>query len=214
MDNLYEDSSVIFLGEYPAVHMPCHCKANGDGLVYIHQLVAEKILGRCLRENECVHHIDGDKNNYNENNLMIFASIGDHTRYHNALRYKSNYCLYMKDGVYHCIVGDVFIEQIENIYMRMNNINVQMRSLCPICGELKAKHATMCVTCYKNNKASNIPSKDELWKCILSLKNFRAVARKYGVTDNAVRKWCKKYGLLHKTSELKLLINNNDVTKS
>ena len=43
--------------------MPNHPKARVDGYVYIHQLQAEKVLGRKLNKKECFHHIDENKYN-------------------------------------------------------------------------------------------------------------------------------------------------------
>lgn len=66
---------------------------SGEGVTYTkyygrlaHRVVAEKILGRPLKENEVVHHMDFNRRNNNENNLMIFASNADHNRYHGQLR--------------------------------------------------------------------------------------------------------------------------------
>jgi hypothetical protein len=33
--------------------------------------------------------------------------------------------------------------------------------------------------------------------------SFLAVGKKYGVSDNAVRKWCKSLNLPHKATEIK-----------
>lgn len=54
----------------------------------------------------------------------------------------------------------------------------------------------------KHEKISKIPPKEEL---ILSFKTLRSMTRvgiKYGVSDNAVRKWFKKYNLPFKSREL------------
>ena len=40
------------------------------------------------------------------------------------------------------------------------------------------------------------PEKDELYNMLLH-NSFLAVGRKYGVSDNAIRKWCKSYGIPH-----------------
>ena len=48
----------------------------------IHREVAEKKLGRPLRRCEVVHHINGNKHDNRPENLMVFASQGEHAKYH------------------------------------------------------------------------------------------------------------------------------------
>ena len=57
---------------------------HSDGYVYIHQLQAEKMLGRKLNKKECVHHIDENKYNNSFDNLMVFKTIADHTAFHSG----------------------------------------------------------------------------------------------------------------------------------
>lgn len=47
-----------------------------------HRVVAEKMLGRSLKENEVVHHIDKNKKNNHPSNLMVFRSQSEHIRWH------------------------------------------------------------------------------------------------------------------------------------
>lgn len=47
----------------------------------VHVLKMESRLGRPLREDECVHHIDGDTLNNEDNNLALVTRSG-HTRLH------------------------------------------------------------------------------------------------------------------------------------
>jgi hypothetical protein len=57
-------------------------KCGRDGKrVYEHRLVMEQKLGRTLRPGEVVHHIDADRANNDPDNLMVFASNGEHLRY-------------------------------------------------------------------------------------------------------------------------------------
>lgn len=44
------------------------------------------------------------------------------------------------------------------------------------------------------------PDKETLYKELLET-NFNAVGRKYGVSDNSIRKWCKFYGMSHKSKD-------------
>lgn len=46
-----------------------------------HKVVMEEFLGRSLRANECVHHIDHDKTNNKINNLALLT-ISGHARLH------------------------------------------------------------------------------------------------------------------------------------
>lgn len=141
---------------------------NGE-FKYIHRIVAEEKIGRPLKKGEVVHHIDGSRDNYNKSNLMIFDNHKSHASYH-----MGNTIFEIEKGVYSAITG----------------------FYCPICGkELKYK-SNMCLDCYNIKRASNIPLKEELEKDIEKIGlNYSAIGRKYGVSDNAVRKWIKKYKL-------------------
>ncbi len=48
----------------------------------VHRIVMEEHLGRKLRKEEVVHHIDGNKSNNDINNLMLFPTKSVHTKYH------------------------------------------------------------------------------------------------------------------------------------
>lgn len=63
---------------------------KGEGKAYpkirgkhAHRVVAERMLGRKLRLGEVVHHKDGNKLNYTEENLEVFSSQKEHAAYHN-----------------------------------------------------------------------------------------------------------------------------------
>ncbi len=49
--------------------------------LFVHIYIMEMWLGRKLQNNECVHHIDGDKTNNNINNLALVTKSG-HSRLH------------------------------------------------------------------------------------------------------------------------------------
>ena len=168
-ENNNEYHNFVFTGQYLAVQRPSHSKSRIDGYVYIHQLQAEKKLGRELNAEECVHHIDENKYNNDINNLMIFKTKSDHTAFHSGCE------IYLD--------GDVWVAKIHK-----NNI-------CPICGvNSKDNHANMCISCYLKKKSSNIPSKEILTDLLLEYP-MTQIGKMYGVSDNSVRKWCKKYGL-------------------
>lgn len=84
---------------------------------------------------------------------------------------------------------------------------------CSICGKeitIESKSG-MCHHCFnktrppekKNTKRKvQLPSR-EILKNEIRHNTFRALGEKYGVTDNAIRKWCKSYDLPYKTFEIR-----------
>jgi len=48
----------------------------------LYRCVAEAVLGRVLAEGETVHHCDNNQRNNRPDNLWVFPSRSDHTRYH------------------------------------------------------------------------------------------------------------------------------------
>lgn len=64
---------------------------------------------------------------------------------------------------------------------------------CRICGKPITKNGDVCVDC--SHKAQRIVERPSAEQLLQELKesNFTAVGRKYGVSDNAIRKWCRAY---------------------
>jgi transposase len=52
-------------------HGYIHINVPGRGYMKEHTIIAEKALGRRLKRGEIVHHIDGDKTNNKNSNLLI-----------------------------------------------------------------------------------------------------------------------------------------------
>lgn len=80
---------------------------------------------------------------------------------------------------------------------------------CKKCGAEISKGAQFCKKCLgEEHRKTNRPSKEELFELIKTLP-FTEIGKMYGVTDNAVRKWCKSSGLPHLKSEIKKLIKQD-----
>jgi len=51
-----------------------------DSGTYVHRWVEENKLGRKLKTNEVVHHIDGNPLNNSPNNLKVYRNQSEHMR--------------------------------------------------------------------------------------------------------------------------------------
>ena len=51
-----------------------------------HRVVAERMIGRKLKKNEVVHHIDLNKQNNEEKNLVVIPSNSEHSHLHQILK--------------------------------------------------------------------------------------------------------------------------------
>ena len=159
---------------YKPEYINCYKKGNWKGFVYEHIFFAEKNLGRSLKEGEVVHHLDGNKLNNKLNNLIVLLR-SEHGRLHCWLEKGAPYC--------------------ENI--SENGVNCGEPKQCKVCGlTLQFKQKNFCsVECYLKHKKT-ITSKPNKRQLLEDLKEmpFTKVGKKYGVSDNAVRKWVRGYG--------------------
>lgn len=176
----------IIYDEYLLCYNPTHHKANKYGYVRIHIMQAEKKLGRKLKPGETVHHIDKNKHNNLLDNLIVFRTLADHTAFHKGTR-----AVKCDDGIWECPDKN------------------QKEKLCPICNKnMMDRHSNMCLECYKNKRNNDflnkIPSRNIL-KYEIYNYSFEELGKKYGVTGNAVKKWCKKYNLPFIKSEINLI---------
>lgn len=199
---VYKGHKVNISNGYYDVYFPEHPNARKNGSVMMQVLVAEEILGRVLEKEEVVHHKDFNRLNNDKNNLMIFASNYDHMNYHSMLKenIKDDYILYRKDGVYKC----------ELLYVFLNKKNIKFQKHkklkpCPKCGNMIDIKSNLCYKCNgEKARKTERPSKNILKEDIKNL-SFVNIGKKYGVSDNTIRKWCKQYSLPNKSSEIKKL---------
>lgn len=161
----------------------------------------------------------GSKHKYTPMEVDYFATVWKDVVYLVPLSETSNSkTLYENDDTYKAL-------NILSNYKRLSNdelYNMSQRShgksYCVDCGCEIAHDSQRCIVCHNKEIAVkhrtlkyssraglpiiDWPSKKEL-KLMLRTTSFVQIGKKYGVTDNAVRKWCKKYGLPFKASDIK-----------
>ena len=110
------------------------------------------------------------------------------------------------------INGDHYDNRIENLRIVCPNCHSQTETYCNKkekqhfycldCGKEIQRRSTRCLSCaakYNKNRVYKVkiedrPKKEELLNMILN-KSFVEIGKDFGVSDNAIRKWCKNYGL-------------------
>ena len=78
----------------------------------------------------------------------------------------------------------------------------KLSRFCPKCGKPISRHATVCSICAKCTIAKEQrPDKSTLAQRIADV-GFEAVGREFGVSGNAIKKWCVEYELPKKKKEV------------
>ena len=101
--------------------------------------------------------------------------------------------------------GETWIEKGRTYPIRSFSIltNNEMY-YCKNCGkEIVTKDATLCVDCCSASRRKvDRASRDEL-KHLIRTTSFLQIGKIYGISDTAIRKWCKSYGIPYKQKEIK-----------
>lgn len=95
----------------------------------------------------------------------------------------------------------------------------ELKSFCQ-CGNEKSFDGTVCKKCYLENKSKHIPDKETLESLVKSTP-MTHIGKMFGVSDNAVKKWCKKLkivlpvmrGFWQKKQKQERLIKEKDYKK-
>lgn len=76
---------------------------------------------------------------------------------------------------------------------------------CPECGKEVSKEGCRCQECYAKSKIIKIqdmPITKEQLKQLIRTKPFTQIGKDFNVSDNAIRKWCDKFNLPRKKTQI------------
>ena len=74
---------------YILIYNHNHPFADNDGYIREHRLVMEEAIGRYLKPEEVVHHINEIHDDNRLENLMLFANNNEHLKHHRLLKKKN-----------------------------------------------------------------------------------------------------------------------------
>lgn len=94
--------------------------------------------------------------------------------------------------------------------LKFNTLNQE--KICSICGTPIKTNSLYCIKCAKIvQRKVDRPTRENL-KNEIRNQSFLSLGKKYGVSDNAIRKWCQYYNLPTKKSEIKNISNEDWLT--
>lgn len=81
-----DENNILMHGQYKAIIKSDHPRTRA-GRVFVHVLMAERLIDRYLTPSEVVHHKNENKLDNRFDNIYIFKSKADHARFHYAKYY-------------------------------------------------------------------------------------------------------------------------------
>lgn len=159
-----------------------------------------------------VHHKDGNRtNNEKENLILLCPNCHAQTDNYNKSNKKSNVTdeelaeAIKNSASIHQALMSVGLSTTGVQYARANRVMEEYNIAnprqeakvwhCEKCNTIVSAGSRLCLNCYAiAQQTVQRPSREE-FKQEIRTTSFVALGRKYGVSDNAIRKWCVRYEL-------------------
>lgn len=179
-----------------------HPLANKSTKVYYHRHVLSLSIGRWIKTDEIAHHIDGDRSNNKAENLLLTNS-SDHGKHHHPIESKEIRCVFCGNTFSVLKSKKRFCSnKCFKDYRKINKKNKKPKKTeCEFCGgtfflKTKSKRRFCSLVCRERSGFSKKLSvtREELHNAVWSMATTK-VAEKYGVSDKAIEKRCKKLGV-------------------
>ena len=104
-----------------------------------------------------------------------------------------------------CGINTGYYWKQDNIKYPIRERKLRKSNFCHKCGKEISYNASFCTECFHlERRTCDRPSRDEL-KSLIRSTSFVQIGKRYEVSDNAVRKWCKSYNLPFRVSDIKLI---------
>lgn len=158
---------------------------------------------KCAKALE-LHHIDpSQKNRVISGNLLnnSWDKLCDELR--KCILVCANCHREIHSGLYEGELVSSFNEDVATMFSKLiADLKTKHLHYCKTCGKIISSRSVRCAECSRLERSvTNKPNRNEL-KSLIRSTPFITIAKRYGVTDNAVRKWCVNYKLPSKVSEI------------
>lgn len=109
-----------------------------------------------------------------------------------------------RDTIRDINVGRTWKEDNECYPIRLSKTDAtrHKHNTCIDCGKQIGRGSTRCVSCQGKNSRTELKITREELKNLIRTTSFLQIGKQFNVSDNAIRKWCDKFNLLRKKTEI------------
>lgn len=143
----------------------------------------------------CFHHVNGEEKEYNPTYVIVSQSWEEAKK-------ELEKCILVCRNCH----GEIHYNEEMNVDYHIY-LKPWIRKTCGCCNTIfdtKSKTQIYCssICSRTGQRITERPSKDILLELIQE-KSFVAIGKMFGVTDNAIRKWCRHYELPYRKRDIK-----------